>query len=204
MVNTIYCDFDGVIVNTTKAIVDLYNRDYKYQPGYKRMSWKDVHSYDFRELAGIDNRDIQQYFNRPCFFETVEFIKNSQEVLNPLSEQYNIVIISKGERSNLILKRNFIEQNLPCVDAFVGLDIDRLNKWDFDMSDGALIEDEELTLARCNAKYKIKFGNGYTEDCMSPRTIKKAGIVCCRNWNDVFKTLAFPVAIEQYSERGDI
>lgn len=33
----LYIDFDGVIVNTIKAIVSLYDEDFKYYDNYKKI-----------------------------------------------------------------------------------------------------------------------------------------------------------------------
>ena len=45
----IYCDYDSTIVNTIKAIVDLYNEDFKYYKKFEYIHWTDIRTWDFLE-----------------------------------------------------------------------------------------------------------------------------------------------------------
>ena len=46
---TLYLDFDCTIVNTIKAIVSLYNEDFKYYKNFKYINWIDINTWNFTE-----------------------------------------------------------------------------------------------------------------------------------------------------------
>ena len=64
-VKTIYVDVDGVILNTVKAIVDIYNEDFSCYRNYKYVNWWGVDSWGFDELTFASKEYIDQLFNQP-------------------------------------------------------------------------------------------------------------------------------------------
>ena len=44
ILNNLYVDFDGVIVDTIRAIVDLYNEDFQYYKKYKVVDPKQINT----------------------------------------------------------------------------------------------------------------------------------------------------------------
>jgi 5'(3')-deoxyribonucleotidase len=88
-------DADGCILNSIKAIVDLYNQDYQYYKEYRPISWLDIESWNFDECTLTSRQHIDDYFNNPRFFEVVEFMENAKEVITELSDTYEIVVCSR-------------------------------------------------------------------------------------------------------------
>ena len=105
----IYCDYDSTIVNTIKAIVDLYNEDFKYYKKFEYIHWTDIRTWDFLECNCAKPEYINTYFNQQRFFDRVEFMDNAEEVLNRLKDKYEIIIVSMGYSPNLRAKEYWIK-----------------------------------------------------------------------------------------------
>lgn len=178
----IYCDFDGVIVNTIATIISLYNEDFKYYTNFSAIKWWEVNSWDFQECTCCSKDYINTYFNQPRFFVNLSYMDCAKEILDELSRDYEIVIISIGEVANLRLKEIWIKENLPYC-KFIGIDNTQHNdKSNIDMSDGILIDDFINNLLSSNALINICFGNLYTWN-------EKWEGIRCNNWNDIKRIL---------------
>lgn len=157
----IYCDFDNTIVNSFKAICDMYNYDYRYYKNYHYIHWTDIRTYNFLECNCAKTKDLIRYFRQPRFFDHIEFMDNATEVLNRLKDKYEIIIVSMGVQPNLFGKEIWIKDNMPFA-SFIGINIKKhKDKSYIDMSDGIFIDDEKRYLDSSNANIKICFGDTY-------------------------------------------
>ena len=178
----IYCDFDSTICNTIKAIVDLYNEDFKYYKKYEYIHWTDIRTWDFLECNCAKPEYINTYFNQQRFFDRVEFMDNAEEVLKRLSKRYEIIIVSLGFSPNLKGKEYWIKEHMPYA-KFIGVNMKKYkNKNHIDMSDGLLYIDDKSCNLNTNAEYQVCFGDIYdwNEDWEGKR---------CFNWYEVEKYL---------------
>lgn len=185
-VKTLYIDFDGVIVDTIKSIVTLYNEDFQYYKKFKPVNWWEVNTWNFEECSCADKKILDSYFNMPKFFTNLEFMERAYDVLNQMKVMFHLVIVSMGYRPNLVGKKLWIEKNLPFVD-FIGVNMKKYpDKKHIDMSDGIFIDDSSKNLVTSNAKYKVLFGDVYpwNENWKGKR---------CFNWTE----------LEKYLLRGD-
>lgn len=176
----IYCDFDGTIANTIKSITSLYNEDFQYYDGFNPVNWTDVNTWGFEECNCANCDEIDLYFNQKRFFDRLEYMDNAREILDILSKEHEIVVVSMGTSQNLKAKKIWIDENLPYA-KFIGVDFkDANDKAHIDMSDGILIDDSVINLITSNARYKVCFGDKYpwNEGWDSVR---------CYNWYDVKK-----------------
>ena len=48
-IKTLYVDFDGTLVATIDAIVDLYNEDFQYYKKFNYVNWWTVDTWRFEE-----------------------------------------------------------------------------------------------------------------------------------------------------------
>ena len=166
-----------------KVIADLYNEDFCYYKKFKFVKWEDINSWDFDECELASSKYINMYFNQPRFFKRVEFMDNAEEIIPMLAQKYDIYIVSHGYSPNLRLKRVWIEQHMPYVKGFIGVNLkDHRDKSCVDMSGGIFIDDTAKNLETCNAKTRICFGDDYPWNC------KWRG-VRCRNWYDIGRFL---------------
>lgn len=183
MKKKLFIDFDGVIVNTIKAIVDLYNEDFRHYKNYKPVHWTEINTWDFKELECADKHYINTYFNQQRFFDCLEFMDNSEEVLQELKEKFEIVVVSMGSYPNLVIKEQWLHKHIPFA-IFIGCDFERASdKAHVDMGDGVFIDDSLGNLITSNAKLKICFGDKY------PWNEHNVDYVRAWNWQEVKEML---------------
>lgn len=188
---TIYVDFDNTMVNTTQAICDLYNKDFKYYSKFTPIDYTDVKTYEFSELQCASSEIINFYFNTKRLFKHLRFYGGCLPALRKLHNYgYEIVIVSHGYRPNAKLKKKFIKKYIPFAD-FIWVDLKyHKDKASVDMSDGIFIDDDCKNLDSSNAKYKICFGEEY--DWNKNDKYKR-----CRNWFNVFNYLFYEIPKEE-------
>ena len=158
----IYIDFDGVIVNTIKAIVSMYNEDFKYYKGFKKIDYRTINTWGFEELTLADKKTIDHYFNRERFFTRLEFMPGVYEVLKELAKKHKIYIVSMGYSPNLKGKEEWLQKNMPFV-KLIGCNYKEYSdKSHINMSDGIFIDDLSKNLQTSNAKYRILYGKNFS------------------------------------------
>ena len=156
----LYVDYDGTIVNTIKTIVSLYNEDFKYYKDYEYIHWEDINTWNFLECNCASSEYINTYFNQQRFYDNLEYMDNAKEVLDRLSKEYEIIIVSMGYSPNLYGKKIWILENIPYA-KFIGVNFKEYpDKSHIDMSDDIYIDDNEKNL-NTNAKENICFGKIY-------------------------------------------
>ena len=177
----IFVEYDNTITNSTKAIVDRYDEDFKYYKKFEYIHWTDIRTWDFLECNCAKPEYINAYFNQQRFFDIVEFMDNAEEVLKRLKDKYEIIIVSMGYSPNLRAKEYWIKEHIPYA-KFIGTNFKKHNdKSHIDMSDGIFIDDNAKYL-NTNAKYQVCFGDIYdwNENWEGKR---------CFNWYEVEKYL---------------
>ena len=180
IISKIFCDFDGVISNSTKRITELYNEDFKYYDKYSYIAPEDVRTWDFEECNCATKEQINSYFNQPRFFEELKLMPYAATVLKQLAENNDIIIVSAGDSPNLKLKEKYIREHFPFAE-FIGVNINEYyDKSHIDMTDGFFIDDLCSNLISSNAKYKICFGR---TEIWNEEWIGKG--IWCVNWNEV-------------------
>lgn len=161
-IENIFVDFDGVIANTIKAIVSLYNEDFKYYKKFKPVHWTDINTWDFEECNCASKEYVNTYFNQQRFFDKLEYMDWAKEVLDELNEHYNITIVSSGYSPNIKAKEIWVNEHLPYC-QFIGVNFkEHSDKSHIDMGKNSIfIDDSVHNLITSNAEYKVCFGDIY-------------------------------------------
>ena len=151
-------DFDNTIVDTDKAMWQLYREETNdMSTDYKKHSrwWYD-------EICPLWNRKQQNdTFKNPRFFELLEFIPDAKETLKKLKKEgHNITICTVHRREGMLLKSQWIYENLNFVDSLIIVDAD-MNKNNKSIIAGDILLDDAIpNLATSNCKLPICFGQG--------------------------------------------
>jgi 5'(3')-deoxyribonucleotidase len=155
-INKLYIDFDGTLINSIKKVVSLYDKDYSFNSKYKKVHWTEIESWGFNELSLANIDKINGYFCDIRFFDkNLEYMDNAFDVINRLQNYYEINIVSMGLPMNIVLKKEWLINNMPYV-KFIGCNLNYYsNKSHVDMSDGILIDDVLENLDSCNANEKL-------------------------------------------------
>lgn len=179
MIDKIFLDFDGCIVNTIKKIVDIYNEDFMYYKKFTPINWWEVETWNFDECTCTNRNYINTYFNQPRFFENLEYMPWARQIIEKLKDYYDITIVSCGYSPNLKGKQIWIENNLPFC-QFVGVNFkEHSDKSAIDMTNGIFIDDSANNLITSSAEIKICFGDEYIWN-------KEWTGIRCANWYDIW------------------
>ena len=188
---TLYVDFDGVIVDSIKAICDLYNEDFSYYSDFNHVDPKYVQTYEFSECSCASKEIIDWYFNTPRFFDKLEFMPSAYDYLKLLSTDFRIVIVSHGFSPNLRAKEKWVNKHLPFAE-FYGVNLkDFRDKSCVDMSGGIFIDDKISNLDSSNAGSKLVFGKRY------PWNDDDSQYIRVWDWDDVYTMFALADMMER-------
>ena len=187
---TLFCDLDCVTFETVRCIVKLYDLDFHDKPGYKKVDWTKIDSWDFLELSLATKEVIDGYFNQQRFFDRVEMIDGAKEAIDYLSNFYNIVFVSHGEDLNLHLKEKYVNEHFPYA-RFIGVKLsENHDKSCVDMSGkgNVFIDDMPKNILGSNADIRICFGKDYEWNKDFESDLDN-GIYRLYNWKSVLRLL---------------
>ncbi len=152
-------DFDNTIVNTTKAFVDTYNLVYgrKYlDPAVHVPQWEEVHRYDFTdEIPTLLPHIKGAIFSNPRLYSVLEFYPNAKDIINRLSEDFDVEIVSICSIDTVGRKCEFIKKHLPNCKFQPVLFTDFPDKSHINMEGRVFVDDHEGNLTTSNALHKI-------------------------------------------------
>lgn len=184
MKDKIYIDMDGVIINSIKAICDLYDIDFRSHQDYRKVNWSEINTWNFNELHLATNDHINSYFDDDRFFDRVNFMENAFEIISFLSKEYDINIVTMGSEDNLKKKEHWLSYNLPCISEFIGVDLSQYkDKSHINMSNGIFIDDCSNNLQTSNCKLPILYGDTYVWN-------KDWNGIRLHNWYDIARYLS--------------
>lgn len=182
----LYLDFDNTIVDSIGAICSCYNEDFRYYKKFVPVNPCDVDTYDFKELTLASKHYVDHLFNRPRFFERLQFLENAEEALEILKDRYDIYIVSLGYNPNIRQKEIWIKEHMPYVKGMYLINMKKhVDKSHIDLSDGIFIDDSARVLSNTNAKKKYLFGDFYSWN-------KEWSGDRLHNWYEVLAELALP------------
>ena len=112
---TIVIDLDSTIINTSKTIINLYN---KINPDNK-IEYIEDHNWNFEPMIRTKEElsELFKLFDNPMFYgDTLVIYDKAKEVINKLCEHYNIIIMTKHNESRKPITSKFIKQMFPKVE----------------------------------------------------------------------------------------
>lgn len=180
----IFIDLDGVVFDTIKTIVDIYNDDHIMYKNFKLVNPSDIETWDFDELYLESREYIDSYFNQPRFFTDLSLMKGSKWLINKLHDKHNweVIFCSAGSYPNLQLKRRWIDKNFSYAD-FIPVELPTYtDKSMVNMSGAVFLDDSCKNLETSNADIKICFGKEYVWN-------KDWNGVRCKNWFETYEYL---------------
>lgn len=179
MIDRIVIDLDGTVLQTIRVITNLYNEDFQYYSKFKPIDWEDVKTWDFQELELAKSEYVNLYFNQPRFFKKVQMMEHAKEVIDMLSEKYEIVFCSMCYSPNGRGKEKWIKKHFPYA-KFINVNIKTYrDKSHIDLSNSVFLDDSARNLETSNAPIKVCFGSLYpwNETWNGDK---------CDNWLDVY------------------
>lgn len=161
MIDKIILDIDGTTWNLIKCITDIYNEDFKFYSKFKPIDWSEIKTWDFQELELATPEYINYYFNQPRFFEKVQLMEHAKEVIDWLSERFEIIFCSMCYSPNGRGKDQWIKENFPYA-KFLNVNLKEYpDKSHLDMTGAIFLDDSCHNLETSNATIKVCFGEIY-------------------------------------------
>ena len=101
----LFVDFDNTIVDSTKAICDMYNNHFKDKEGFILANPTKCMEWDFLDVCTLANKEtLEEYFNAKEFFENLNIFYFARRTIKTLSDYCDIYIVSIGDFKNLSYK----------------------------------------------------------------------------------------------------
>ena len=157
----IFIDFDNVIVNSTYVVTKILNKKYN-----KNVEWEDIRSYDFSDKFPETNKnEILEIFNSDEFFilakRSIYF--NSKKVIEKLSKDFDVFILTIGTPMNIKLKIDFLKENFPFISKYIMILMDnvKMDKSIINMrKEDIIIDDVYSNIESSSAGNRILFSYG--------------------------------------------
>jgi len=179
----LYCDADGVILDSVPAICKTYNYLYQYHKNFKPAKPEELKTWNMKEIIPLcDN--CEELFEHELFFKYVQMMPNAKEVLFELSKIYNLHIVTIGSLKNIANKAMYFKEHLSFIKniIFIYNGNCTMNKDGIVMNNGILIDDHQDNLKNPTCDMPIAFGKTYEWN-------KDFKGVRCENWEEVRELL---------------
>lgn len=184
-VGTVFIDFDGVITNSAKRIIQMLNEKFNKN--------NDENSHNFYNLCDVfpetTRDDLDDCFTSKEFFdENLLIFDDFCEIIEKNKEKFDFSIVTHGLPKNLENKKNWCQYNLPSYIDYIGVPMGQ-DKSVVNMEKMIMIDDNIDVLLKTNAKIKILFvSNGFK----NYNTVKpNDNVYVAYGWKDIGEILTF-------------
>ena len=161
---TLFIDVDGTVINSLSAMCIWYNHAYQFHPNFKPAISSEIYEWNAGgQMPLLQKGDIELMFASDLFFQVVEPIKNSREVIERLTatDEFDCVFASIGSSANIGNKTKYLEKVFPFVSSHIMLVKNGSNvKMDKTILNGegtVLIDDHIDNLKTARVTYPILF-----------------------------------------------
>lgn len=169
MKTDLYLDFDSTIVNSDLAVCKLYNNTYKDYKDFETADWRNHIDWSYKYCCPLihvheenPREVVKNFYGSNDFFNELEFYEDAYEVIEKLTEKYNVIICTSAFPMNASKKVLWIEEHLPIVDEILilinksgnGYGKERVAMME---SDSIFIDDHPVNLHSTNASQKFLF-----------------------------------------------
>lgn len=180
MKQKLFVDMDDTIVQSRKAYCEYYNTHYCDKDGFKVANHLDNAVWGFSDVCPLAVDDVDEIFGTEELFNRLTFNHRAYEVLERLSKDYEIIVVSLGTYNNTSEKAKWIKKHLPFINESVLLCKNgvMMDKTVVNMKGGIFIDDVKDNLDSTNASRKILFGRSM------PWNVSWNGEYCA-TWEDI-------------------
>lgn len=193
---TIYLDFDNTMVESNKKVIEILNERYN-----ENKTEADLWDYGYNSIHNITEQEKLSIFESDEFFTNLEFKPNMLDTISKHYDKFNWIITTKGTKTNLEKKFQWLDNNWPFDMKRIGITNDNFSKASVDMSNGIQIDDTTAALDTLAAvKVLYKDFNDFRWQQIEPCS----DILVVNTWQDIDKILDFYANIDiKTLEKGE-
>jgi len=166
MKQKLFLDFDGTIVDTASAIIELYEEDFKDHKDFFMPEIKIHKKWNFTDICPLlTQKTVFSYFGSERLFEKLDFFNNNKFesdmfYISKLNLIFDLYIITLGSQENISLKSKFISNNIPGIKTIYLFQDEHCtpDKSVINMQNSIFVDDNLKNLESSNASEKIIFG----------------------------------------------
>ncbi len=153
----IFIDIDGVLWNTAKIIVELYNKKYKHEG-----NWLEAKEWNFSPAIpyGTPTKVIDDLFASKDIYKGDYTVEGAVEYIKKLNDEFiNVYFCTVGKNINNSEKLKMLKRIIPQVKVITISFPEEVvaDKSMINMEGAVFIDDHSKNLLSTNAKYKILF-----------------------------------------------
>ena len=153
----IFIDIDGVLWNTAKSIVTLYNKKYSHNG-----KWEEAMEWNFSPAIpqGTSEKIIDELFASYEIYKGNHTVEGAVEYINKLNTEFdNVYFCTVGKNINNSQKLKMLKRLVPTVKVITISFPEEVfaDKSMINMEGSIFIDDHSKNLSSSNAKYKILF-----------------------------------------------
>lgn len=152
----VYMDFDGVIANSVKSFIKVYNSIYN-----ENVDWRTVDKWNFSCVCpSLKEGQVAEIFASQEFFDDLElYDEDTYKVFHEVAKKNTVYITTKGTPENIYRKTKWIHENLNYGNMILLSEEEvMLDKSVVNMEGGVIVDDNENNLFSSNATVKVSFG----------------------------------------------
>jgi 5'(3')-deoxyribonucleotidase len=158
----IFVDFDDTLVNTSKAVCEIYNRRYEGTDGWSPANYKDSFYWNYIDSCPLfTDFERKNIFNEKELFDILEPMENAVLILEELATTYEINVVTIGTRENIKQKATWSGwSQFPMITDIIYFcsETRHTDKSMFNMLGGIFIDDHPKNLYTSNADRRFIFG----------------------------------------------
>jgi 5'(3')-deoxyribonucleotidase len=195
MKKKIILDFDSTMCHSISAFCSVYSVLYKHMEGFKEPNPDNVKVYSLMDECPLVDAPVN-IFNTKLFFEFLKPFPNAEEVVEKLSKQFDIYVVSICQPQNAYYKEEYIREHFPTVKQFIpiintdgncdmGCKGEIINANNSICVDDSVLNLESFTkntlLNGISTCYNIIYGKEYHWNKDNPNNYFRAN-----NWNELY------------------
>lgn len=194
--NKLILDFDSTMCDSIFSYCSVYSTLYKNAKDYKKPNPTKVKKYSLKDECPLVE-DPLSIFNMKLFFELLKPFDNAVEIIETLSKQFDIYVVSVCQPMNAFYKEQYIREHFKGIKQFVPLiSFDgtcEMQKGEIISSDFSIVVDDHMgnlesfttnnikTRGTIPTNFNIIFGKEYEWNSQNPNSYPR-----CLNWLEVY------------------
>lgn len=193
----LYLDVDDTILKSSEAVIKILNKKYNITPpktidNMKDWGYRSIYKY-------VSSDEVEKIYESDEFFNIVEFDQVFLDFYNKNKDKFDITIVTKGNKENIVKKEKLIKKVLGDDIQYIGMEfkidvygnrIEDHRKYSVNMKHGIQIDDRTDAVRDTNANVKILLNHGRVRT-WNQNYYNINNLYITKDWNEISQILLF-------------